>query len=157
VLYIRRDEVERDKLFELLRLRTGDWKYVKLQAGTKPEKDTKTSDRMVIDTRSVLDTIAFLSSGVEVPEAHLDSGWASKDWPVPGMEDRGLPGLIRIHSSGNRPDSALAVHHRGHWFYLSDDDAESRMTFLILAEILRMALSPGEGQSPVLTLPVGGR
>ena len=157
VLYIPRGELEREKLFELLRLQSGDSAYVKLQTGTKPERDTKISDRIVIDTRSVLDTIAFLSSGVEVPEAHLERGWASKDWPIPGMQDRGLPGLIRIRSSDDRPDSALAVRHRGYWFHLADDDPESRLTFLLLAEILRMALSPGEGQTPVLTLPVGGR
>ena len=157
VLYIPRGELEREKLFELLRLQSGDSAYVKLQTGTKPERDTKISDRIVIDTRSVLDTIAFLSSGVEVPEAHLERGWASKDWPIPGVQDRGLPGLIRIRSSDDQPDSALAVRHRGYWFYLADDDPESRLAFLLLAEILRMALSPGEGQTPVLTLPVGGR
>ena len=157
VLHVPRGEAESARLFELLRLRTPKGTYVELFAGTKPEDITGASDRIAIDTRSVLDTIAFLAGGVEVPSSHLDNGWTWRDWPIPGIENKGLPGLIRIRSSANRPKDLLAVRHRDHWFYLADDDAESRMTFLLLAEILRMALSPGEGQSPVLTLPVGGR
>jgi hypothetical protein len=61
-----------------------------------------------------------------------------------------------VRSSESRPETALAARHRGRWFSVADDDLESRMTFLVLAEILRLALSPEEGQTPVLTLPVGG-
>jgi len=157
VLHVPRGEEERARLFGLLDLRTGDRAYVEIQAGSRPEDVMGPSDRIVVDTRSVLDTIAFLAGGVEVPSSHLDKGWAWRDWPLPGTENRGLPGLIRVRASAGRPKDLLAVRHRDHWFYLADDDGESRMTFLLLAEILRMALSPVEGQSPVLTLPVGGR
>ena len=78
-----------------------------------------------------------------------------KEWPTPGMSSKGLTGLFKVQSSKDKPESSLVVQHRNHWFYLANNDVKSKATFLVLAELLRLALSPGEEKAPVLTLPVG--
>ena len=155
-LYISQDAVGRDRLFELLRLDTQDARYVMIQEGTQTDEDKIKTDHIAIDTRSVLDALVYLAGGVEIPESHLDKGLTVPEWPTKGVSSQGLHGLFQVRSSKDQPESSFAVRHRNHWFYLADNDVKSKSTFLILAELLRLALSPGEGKAPVLTLPVGG-
>ena len=156
VLYIPQEAPERNRLFKLLHLQHMKTPYVKILAGKYPEEAQDETDFIMMEARSILDTIAYLAGGVEVPETHIAKGWATENWPVTGSPSSDLRGLIRIKTSESRPDNSLAVQHRGYWFYLADNDTRSKLTFLILAEILRMALSPGEdAKAPVLTLPVG--
>jgi hypothetical protein len=74
------------------------------------------------------------------------------------MASDGLDGYFEVQWSKDRPDVALAVPYRNYWFYLKDNDQRSRVTFTLLAEIMRLALSPSDKgqQAPVLTLPIGG-
>lgn len=156
VLYIPLDAPERARIFELLRLRLDGNTYVEIRSGTQTEKVTGYTDHIELDTRSVLDAIAYMAGGVEIPASHIEKGLTVTDWLGNGMEFNGLKGLFRVRSSEGKPESYLAVKYRGYWFYLAEDDMQSKGTFLYLAEILRLALSPGVGQNaPVLTLPVG--
>lgn len=156
VMYIPHEAAERKRLFNLLQLHTDHDDFIEIMPGVKTEDESVLTDNIMLDTRSAIDTIAFLATGVEVPAPHINRGWAMQDWPVPGIKSSGLQGLFQIHSSDSRPESSLAVKYRDHWFYIEDGDMESRLTFQILAEIVRLALSPSEGQTPVLTLPLGG-
>jgi len=156
VLYIPQEAPERKRLFELLHLQHLKGPYVELQAGKYPEEALDEINLIMVSTRSILDTIAYLAGGVEVPEAHIANGWATATWPVDAAQTNDLKGLVRIHVSENRPKESLAVRHRGYWFYLAENDSRSKLAFLTLAEILRMALSPSENaKTPILTLPVG--
>ena len=156
VLYIPHEAPERKRLFELLHLQHLVGPYVELMAGKYPEEALDEIKLIMVSTRSILDTIAYLAGGVEIPEAHIASGWASPTWPAEAAQSKDLKGLLRINVSDNRPKDSLAVWHRGYWFYLAENDNRSKMAFLTLAEILRMALSPSEdSKTPILTLPVG--
>jgi len=157
VLYIPQEAPERKRLYELLHLQHLKGPYVELQAGKYPEEALDEINLIMVSTRSILDTIAYLAGGVEVPEAHIANGWATADWPAEVAHSKDLKGLLRIHVSENRPPDTLAIRYRGYWFYLSENDSRSKLAFLTLAEILRMALSPSEdANTPILTLPVGG-
>jgi hypothetical protein len=156
VIYIPQEAPERSRLFKLLHLQHMKTPYIEVLAGKYPEEALGETDFIMMEARSILDTIGYLAGGVEVPEAHIAKGWATEGWPVTGSPSSDLRGLLRIKTSKSRPDESLAVQHRGYWFYLADNDTRSKLTFLILAEILRMALSPDEdAKAPVLTLPVG--
>ncbi len=157
VLYIPHEAPERKRLYELLHLQHLKGPYVELQAGKYPEEALDEINFVMVSTRSILDTIAYLAGGVEVPEPHVANGWATADWPAEVTHSKDLKGLLKIHVSENRPPDSLAVRHRGYWFYLAENDSRSKLAFLTLAEILRMALSPSEdSKTPILTLPVGG-
>lgn len=155
-LHVPLDAGERPRLIELLHLDVNNSPFLMVEPGTPTDYDTVGTDRITVDTRSVLDAIAYLAGGVDVPASHTAEGWALPEWPVAGAKSKGLPGFFKVRTSERRPNSSLAVQHRSQWFYLAEDDLVSRATFLALAELLRLAISPGEGQAPVLTLPVGG-
>jgi hypothetical protein len=155
-LYISQDSRERRRLFELLRLDIQDARPIMVVEGTQVIEDIIKTDHISIDTRSVLDALVYLAGGVDIPLSHLERGLTLQDWSFPELSSQELPRLFEVRSSKDQPESYLAVQHRNHWFYLADDDVQSKRTFLILAELLRLALSPGEGKAPVLTLPVGG-
>jgi len=156
VLYIPKEVPERDQMLNLLHIRKLKNEYVELRPGKYPEETQEEIDFIMVEMRSIFDAISYLAGGVEVPEPHVAKGWATAVWPVLGAPSNDLRGLFQIHVSESRPDSLIAVQHRGYWFYLADNDTRSKLTFLTLAEILRMALSPSENaKTPVLTLPVG--
>ena len=61
-------------------------------------------------------------------------------------------------SDGRRrpPDAAIAVRHRGRWFYIADADQTTKSTFLLLGSLFTLQTGDVEEVKPVLTLPVGG-
>ena len=110
-----------------------------------------TSPALNVQTRSVYDLIEIAASAVEVPSEHAAQGLVD-----PGV-DRPLRGVLRIQSSPNYPstDVLVAVHHRGHWFYISSNDAPSKLAFRLLQTLIGMRLVEGAPQTiPTLTIPV---
>jgi len=158
VLYIPEKAPEQDRLYDILHLKeTLPNPYIELRPGKYPEEAlTQEIDFIMVNTRSILDTIAYLAGGVDVPASHISNGLVSENWFLSGQSSVDVKELLRIHVSESRPEATLAIRHRGYWFYLADNDKRSKLTFLSLAEILRMALSPSEdSKAPILTLPVG--
>ena len=102
---------------------------------------------LVVRTRSVLGTMAFLSRGVAVPESDPLAA-------VLGASELG--GMFRIVSSDEEPGDALAtVPYRGRWFLIEASDLESRRTLGALLSLLRLEVGAGGTQNvPILTLPV---
>jgi len=110
--------------------------------------------------RTLLGTMFYLSQGVDVPAVDVTKGLVGQtrnpdgsafDWsPVVGK-------LFRIRTAETRPTSAwLAVKHRGHWFYVGEDDRETRTTFNLLNLLFYMQSATTQGKSPLqLTLPIG--
>ena len=45
----------------------------------------------------------------------------------------------------------------GYWFYIDEADTDSKSTLSLLLEMSQFELSGRVGQTPVLTIPVGGR
>jgi hypothetical protein len=59
--------------------------------------------------------------------------------------------LLRVCEQESKPPGAyLAVRHRGHWFYIQDEDQKSKSTFALLMQLF--SLQSGEKtQIPILT------
>jgi hypothetical protein len=49
----------------------------------------------------------------------------------------------------------VVARHRGHWFYIADDDETSKSTFTLLNQLFALQSGDVEETKPVLTLPVG--
>jgi hypothetical protein len=115
-------------------------------------------DGIVVNMRSILDIMTFLSKGVCVPSEHVSSGVA----PVtPGLGGRahdwsGLTaGLFCVRSSKHRPKGAdTAVPYRGFWYYIDERDVASRTTLSILELLLELQEVESESRGPLLTLPL---
>jgi len=111
-------------------------------------------------TRSLLNTLAYLTQGVEVPEEHTKAGITVEDWPPRGKAEgisADISSFFRVVYSVSEPDATLRVRYRGHWFYIAETDLASRHTFLLISELFRLQLSDQKSSgAPVLTLAVGG-
>ena len=100
--------------------------------------------------------LAFLSKGVDVPDAHVRQGsvilFKGPDGR-PFDARRLTQGLFHVCVQKHRPlRSDLAVYYRGYWYYISEDDVQSRATLNYVKLVLDMRSEAGS--SPVLTLPV---
>ncbi|MFO0847685.1 MAG: hypothetical protein U0871_03855 [Gemmataceae bacterium] len=125
-----------------------------------PEKGL---DYLDLETRSLLQVLYFLSHGVTVPPEHLTSGvapltagpdGAGFDW------DTVLGGLFKVcWATGHKPPpcARVAVRYRGYWFYIDDRDRDTKATFALLLDLSRLELAGKAGNTPILTLPLGGR
>ncbi len=116
-------------------------------------------DEVGFRNRSLLAVLYFLSQSVELPAEHearglamvtRDEGGTPFDWTLVTGK------LLRIHASKERPEGAyVAVPYLEHWFYIADDDPNSKATFTLLNVLFSLQSASGHGKTPVLTLPVG--
>ena len=113
---------------------------------------TGTSDTkgLRLTTRSVLGTMAYLSNAVSIPDEHDGLVDPAVDLNTPSKS------LMKIRVAATPVDNAyVAVEHHGYWFYVDDDDIESKRTLGLLTSLVRLSISAGGAQNvPILTLPV---
>ncbi|WP_435008991.1 hypothetical protein P12x_000237 [Tundrisphaera lichenicola] len=115
-------------------------------------------DSILVNMRSVLDIMVFLSKGVCIPPDHFASGVApitpGVDRPVHDWKDI-TRGLFSVRSQKHRPrDAEVAVPYRGHWFYIDRADIASRSTLTLLELLLELQETERSQQAPLLTLPL---
>ena len=71
---------------------------------------------IVIVNRSMFEILGIASRSVQVPDQHLQAGLAAPDEDV-------LGDLLSIRSSESEPtNAAIAVQHKGTWFYIAAND-----------------------------------
>ncbi|MGR9087794.1 MAG: hypothetical protein ACU841_12065 [Gammaproteobacteria bacterium] len=116
-------------------------------------------DQLKVRTRSISSILFYLSHNVEIPKEHVGSGLVTVteangggrfDW------DKTPAGKVfKIKSSAIQPESAyLAVPYRGHWFYIEDNDLQSKSTFMLLMQLFDLQAGQTKFTGPTLTLPV---
>lgn len=115
-----------------------------------------------VRVRSIASLLYYLSQHTAIPAQHEAAGLVTRTRTADGTPfDWGqTPAGRRFHilSSERQPQNAYtAVPYRGHWFYLADDDLESKSTFLLLQNLFSLQAGQTESTGPTLTLPVGGR
>lgn len=113
---------------------------------------------VAVRMRSLLSVLFYLSQAVEPPEEHARAGLVTVtrgDDGAPFDWQRLYGGVFRVRSSASAPDRAyVAVRHRGAWFYVADDDLESKSTFMLLAELFNLQAGTTPTPAPALTLPL---
>ena len=75
----------------------------------------------------------YLSHNAEVPQPHQAAGLVTQTQSAEGEAfdwNEVTGGLFRVRSSTSRPANAfVVVPYRGAWFYIADNDLESKSTF----------------------------
>jgi len=116
-------------------------------------------DELGIRCRSLLGVLYFLSTAVEPPAPHIKAGLVTvtKDENGQPFDWSKFTGkVMAIHSQKDHPAAAaVAVPYRGWWFYLADDDQNSKITFNLLNILFQLQAATGSGKTPLLTLPIG--
>jgi hypothetical protein len=108
--------------------------------------------------RSLMACMYYLSLGVEIPKAHelthkiscaCSNGGKEFDWRDVVRD------LLQIHSSKTAPENAfVSIRYKGHWFYISEADVESKRTFVLLLQLYNLQSAPVKASGPILTLPL---
>ena len=66
--------------------------------------------------------------------------------------------LVRVESAPRRPLNAfVAVRHRGSWFFIRNNDLESKSTFMLLSQLFNLQAGQIKTMAPALTIGAGGK
>ena len=145
-----------EKLRELLKLKSTIHRF-NISSNFLEQKPNQWNVR----TRSIAGILFYLSQNVEVPKEHKLKGWVNTTYTHDGnlFEWHNTPAgeLFTVKSSKTEPGNAsVAVYYRGHWFYIADDDLQSKSTFMLLLQLFNLQAGQTHYSGPTLTLPVGG-
>jgi hypothetical protein len=116
-------------------------------------------DTVSIRTRTLMSIFFYLSQHVDVPKAHKDAGLVTVTRNRDGSEfdwgETPAGRLFHIRQSDEQPDLAfLAIPYRGQWFYVPDNDLESKSTFMLISQLFRLQAGAAKSAGPTLTIPV---
>jgi hypothetical protein len=116
-------------------------------------------DTISIRSRSLMSIFFYLSHNVDTPKIHKAEGLVTvtrnKDGSEFDWNKTAGGGLFHIHQSEKQPDLAfVAIPYRGQWFYLADNDLESKSTFMLLTQLFRLQAGAAKSAGPALTLPL---
>jgi hypothetical protein len=121
-------------------------KYQVVSEITSKKKDLT---KIYVRTRSPLQVLMLLSQFIEVPDSHKEQVKPEQRYFPPGFEP------IHIYSSPQllAPDAFAAVKYQKYWFYIRNNDVNTKDIFSSVTGIFLM-MEPGKKETPQLTLPV---
>jgi hypothetical protein len=142
-----------------------DVKFVRDTLRVRPGKDgdltivfapaPRAANELAVLSRSMGDILIDLAMGIDVPPEHVAEGRTiATARPIASANPRERP-LVRIHSGSSAPANAFAViQYRGSWYWIDDNDFESKRSFTLLLIFTSLAETGVVTQIPTLTLPV---
>lgn len=115
-----------------------------------------------VRVRSISSVLFYLSQNIDIPQEHRSAGLVTETTTADGHRfdwgETPAGTMFRVRSSRERPAKAfLAVPYRGAWFYIADDDLQSKSSFLLLQQLFRLQAGQVIHPVPALTLPVGAQ
>jgi hypothetical protein len=115
-------------------------------------------ENIEINLRSLAGIQFFLSHGVLIPHDDIISNRVKVTKKQDGQNFNWqdiLSDLFVVYSHKEKPSNAsVKVKYRGHWFFIKDNDMESKYTLMLLNQISALQSGNIEKVGPVLTLPV---
>ena len=116
-------------------------------------------ETLAVATRSIMSALYFLAQGVELPGADAENGVAVKAAGIAGGPfDASGAGkkLFQVKSSSAEPqNAAVKVFYRDSWFYIEDNDLDSKTTFVLLSMLVMLQSGDTTKITPLITLPDG--
>jgi hypothetical protein len=106
--------------------------------------------QVAIFTRSMLGALLQLAIQTEVPAADVTGGRTQVTVGNIGVEHRPV---VIIHSGAAAPaDAFTAVQYRQTWFWIANDDFDSKLAYTVLQLLVALARAPG-APGTVITIP----
>lgn len=145
-----------ERLHKLLNLKPSEDGYA-----LRSMRYKRSESDIAVSTRSLLSALFFLSQGISVPQEHEERGvvTVTKDESTSSAFrwKEVLGNLFQVSYSREEPKEAWPrVFYRNHWFYIEEDDLNSKSTFMLLSQLLSLQSGGLASASPALTLSVGG-
>ena len=111
-----------------------------------------------INLRSLAGIQFFLSHGVLIPDEDIINNRVKVTKTKDGENfnwQNIMSDFFVVYSQKEKPNNAsVKVKYRGHWFFIKDNDMESKYTLMLLNQISALQSGNLEKVGPVLTLPV---
>lgn len=111
-----------------------------------------------IITRPLLAAMNLLSTGIEIPEADVKAGKVRVTKRLNGEVfdwKEMMEFIFTVKSSKTQPaDASVSVFYRGSYFYIADDDLDSKSTFLLLTQLISLNVAPATA-APALSFSFG--
>ncbi|MCK5571431.1 MAG: hypothetical protein KAJ12_01665 [Bacteroidetes bacterium] len=114
-------------------------------------------DQISIVPRSVTAAMYYASQAVEVQQEDEEKGRVTVTMDAQGnrFDWKEVTGdFFRVQSGSKPTDAYVSINYRGHWFFISDTDLDSKSTFVLLTTVLALQAGDVPSAGPVLTLPV---
>jgi hypothetical protein len=103
-------------------------------------------------TRPMLGILNQLAIQIDVPASDIASGRTIPSVGNIGIEHRPV---VIVHSGSQAPDNAfVSVQYHHTWFWISDDDFDSKVAFSIVQTLLSLAQTTNAPDT-VITIPAG--
>jgi len=150
----------------VFRLRPGLTQYDITQEALNPFPSTYPPEgvtRLDLETRSLLQALYYVSTGIDIPPEHATGGLATVTLDAAGHAfdwEMVMRRFFRVRwAKGNKrpPGAHVAVKYKDYWFYIDETDQETKSTFSLLMELARLELAGKPGPGPQLTLPISGK
>jgi len=119
----------------------------------------RNNNQLTIYTRSISSILFYLSHNIQIPQQHIDAGLVTVtkyengntfDW---SQTPTGK--IFKVKSSEDYPEKAfLAIPYRNHWYYIADNDLQSKSTFMLLMQLFDYQAGRTKFEGPQLTLPI---
>ena len=123
-----------------------------------PAMIRKDKDEVAVAGRSLLSVLFYFSQAVEVPAGDEKAGRVTVTLKEDGQRFDWLDAtgnLMRVRSSAEEPASAaVKVRYRGSWFYIADDDLNSKTTYNLLTYLFALKAGAHQMKEPLLTLGI---
>jgi len=145
----------RDSVFSRMGVRTGG------QAIYLSNRPTlrRNSDELYLQTRSLIGILFFLSHNIDVPVGDVNRGLVTVTRTPDGLPfdwEEVCGGLMKVRNSAIPPaDAFVKIKYRNSWFYITDNDLDSKSTFMLLNQLFNLLAGDVKKVAPVLTIPVG--
>lgn len=113
------------------------------------------SSSLVIQCRSLLGVMFYLSQNVEVPQEDKERGLVGVTRNAAGEEFdwSDVCRYFSVQCSKSRPkDAYVSCHYRNQWFYIADDDRDSKMTFMLMMQLRKLQTTNYQSNTSVLLL-----
>lgn len=144
---------ETARLRELLKLAPGQDRIRIVSGVEAPDSAT-----VALTTRPLLSALSYVAQGIEPPAAHVRAGKVRRttradsspfDW------QELLGELFQVRADEGEPaDASVAIQYRGYWFYIPDNDLETKSTFVLLTQLMALHSAPAN-TGPAMSFSFG--
>ena len=116
----------------------------------------KTDLEIALQTRSLLQMMIILSTGIDVPAEHIAGGLALPPIISSDSQVKTRPQHLKIHSASDKPEDAfISVRYKDYWFWIDDGDFPSKRIFAFMMILSSLLESGSEAGIPLVTIPSG--
>jgi hypothetical protein len=109
--------------------------------------------QIAIITRPLIAALSQVGEEIDVPPADVEAG---RTVALSRLSSLGLKPIIAVHSGSAPPsDAETAVTYGGSWFWIDQNDYNSKVAYNILVLLVTTMTAAPAGQGPVLAVPAG--